>query len=176
MRQNETPSQVSKESCPTKSFSCDKGSQTTPTPPKCSTAQAEVKGSIHGRSFMLLFWLSSNLSQTYFCCIPTCLLNVILRPSVKSWDWTSRCCCCCCNKGSCRVLVCKSVFSFLRYVEPESWRKKMENVHLSGDWGGGSYLEIFPSIIYQLAPALEDSKPKAKPLLLRKILLAFLPI
>lgn len=77
-------------------------------PPKCSTAQAEVEGNIHGRSFLHLFWLSSSLSQMYFCCIFTRLLNVILRPSVKIWDWTSPCCCCCCfNEGCCRVLVCK---------------------------------------------------------------------
>lgn len=51
----------------------------------------------------------------------------------------------------------------------------MEKLHLSRDWGGGSYLEIFPNIIYQLAPALEDPEPKARPLLLTKILLAFFP-
>lgn len=49
----------------------------------------------------------------------------------------------------------------------------MENLHLSGDRGRGSYLEIFPNIIYKLAPALEDPEPKVKPLLLGKILLAF---
>lgn len=50
----------------------------------------------------------------------------------------------------------------------------MEKLHLSG--AGESYLEIFPNIIHQLAPALKDPDPKAEPLLLRKIQLAFLPI
>lgn len=52
----------------------------------------------------------------------------------------------------------------------------MEKLHLSRDWGGGSYLEIFPNIAHQLAPGLADPDPKAEPLLLRKIQLAFLPI
>lgn len=85
-----------KQSCPTKSYSCDRGSQTTPAQPKCSTGQAEIKGHIHGRSFMHLFWPSSDLSQMYFCCIFIHLLNIILRPGVQSWDWRSQCCCCCC--------------------------------------------------------------------------------
>lgn len=49
----------------------------------------------------------------------------------------------------------------------------MEKLHLSRDWGGGSYLEIFPNIAHQLAPGLADPDPKAEPLLLRKIQLAF---
>lgn len=64
----------------------------------------------------------------------------------------------------------------LRYVEPESWRKAMEKLHLFRDWGGKSYLEMFPNFTHQLAPALEDPDPKAEPLLLRKIQLVFLPI
>jgi len=40
----------------------------------------------------------------------------------------------------------------------------MEKQYLSRDWGRGPYLEIFPNIIHQLAPALEDPDPKAEPL------------
>lgn len=61
------------------------------------------------------------------------------------------------------------------------WNQKAEerqwkNCIYPGTGVGGSYLEIFPDIIHQLAPALEDPGPKAEPLLPRKIQLAFLPI
>lgn len=99
----------------------------------------------------------------YLCCIFTHLLNRIWGWVLKSWDWTSLRCCS--NKGFWPA----SDFSMvLRYVEPESWRKTIGNLHLSGDWGGGSYLEIFPNIIYQLAPALEDPEPKAKTIVAEK--------
>lgn len=42
--------------------------------------------------------------------------------------------------------------------------------------GVGNGLEIFPNIMHQLAPELEDPDPEAEPLLLRKMQLAFLPI
>lgn len=42
--------------------------------------------------------------------------------------------------------------------------------------GVGKDLEIFPNIIHQLAPELEDPDPEAEPLLLRKMQFAFLPI
>lgn len=64
----------------------------------------------------------------------------------------------------------------LRYVELESWRKAVEKNEFIQGRGVGNGLEIFPNIMHQLAPELEDPDPEAEPLLLRKMQLAFLPI